>query len=108
MSLTPKWDGSGYPQGPKGEAIPLAARLMAVADVYDASISARVYRAGLSHKEALEKAVAVKGTQLDPDLVDAFVTIERSIKTIALRYFDTDEDLQKKIKYMAFAIAEKA
>ncbi|MFZ2738991.1 MAG: HD domain-containing phosphohydrolase [Burkholderiaceae bacterium] len=108
LSHQEKWDGSGYPQGLAGEAIPLAARLMAVADVYDASISPRVYRAGLSHQEALEKVVAAKGTQLDPDLVDAFVAIERAIQAIASRYVDTDEDIQKKIKYMAFAIAEKA
>ncbi len=108
LSHQEKWDGSGYPQGLEGEAIPLAARLMAVADVYDASISPRVYRAGLTHQDALEKVVAAKGTQLDPDLVDAFVSIERAIQEIARRYVDTDEDLQRKVKYMAFAIAEKA
>ncbi|MET1080190.1 MAG: two-component system response regulator [Pseudomonas sp.] len=91
-----KWDGSGYPQGMRGEAIPLSARLMAVADVYDAVISRRVYKPEMPH----EKAVAIIregcGTHFDPAVVEAFLGLEEEFKDIARRYADTDETLQAK------------
>jgi putative two-component system response regulator len=68
-----KWDGSGYPQGLAGEAIPLAARLMAVADVYDAVRSRRSYKPARSHAEAMEIIREAGGSHLDPAVVDAFV-----------------------------------
>lgn len=88
-----KWDGSGYPQGLAGEAIPISARLMAVADVYDALICRRVYKAGMPHAQARAIMLEGKGTHLDPDIVEAFIALENVFQTIAARYADTDEDL---------------
>ena len=68
-----KWDGSGYPDGLAGEAIPVAARLMAVADVFDALISPRVYKKPMSHAEARDIIAAGRGTHFDPDMTDAFL-----------------------------------
>lgn len=108
LSHQEKWDGSGYPQGLSGDSIPVAARLMAVADVYDALISPRIYADGMPHEEAVRKVIEAKGTHLDPDMVDAFVEIEQTMNSIAQRYADTADDMQRKMKYMAFAIAEEA
>jgi len=71
-----RWDGSGYPDGKAGEDIPLAARIVAVADVYDALTSKRVYKGALTHHEAVEVVVAGAGSQFDPRLVEAFEQIE--------------------------------
>ncbi|MBU0588091.1 MAG: two-component system response regulator [Gammaproteobacteria bacterium] len=108
LSHQEKWDGSGYPEGLAGDRIPLAARLMAVADVYDDCISPRIYTAGLPHKDAVRKVFEARGSHLDPDMADAFVEIEQTIEAIAKRFADTPEDLQRKMKYMAYAIAEEA
>ncbi len=71
-----RWDGAGYPDGLKGEAIPLGARIMAVADSYDAMVSARPYRkVGLSQKEAIDEIVKNRAVQFDPNVVDAFLKI---------------------------------
>jgi len=67
------WDGCGYPYGLRGEEIPLAGRLMALADVYDASISQRTYKSGLSHDQVRDEILRKSGSQFDPDIVDAFV-----------------------------------
>ncbi len=91
-----KWDGSGYPQGLAGEAIPLAARLMAVADVYDALISRRVYKEGMAHEDALGIMRDGRGSHFDPDILDAFLEIEDKIREIAQLYADNDEDLLQK------------
>ncbi len=101
-----KWDGSGYPQGLAGDVIPVSARFVAVADVYDALISDRVYKAGVSHEVALGIILQGHSSHFDPDIVDAFVDIQDEIKLIARRFADTDQDMQKKIEYMANAIAE--
>jgi len=74
-----KWDGSGYPRGLKGCEIPHCGRLMAVADVYDALVSERIYKHAMSHEAALKIIVAGKGTHFDPDVVDAFLDIETDI-----------------------------
>ncbi len=71
-----KFDGSGYPEGLKGNDIPLSARLMAIADVYDALISKRVYKEGFSHEKAKEIIVEGSGKHFDPEIVDAFLSIE--------------------------------
>ncbi len=81
-----KWDGSGYPQGLKGEDIPLGGRLMALADVYDALISKRVYKEALPHEEAVEIIKTGRGTHFDPDVVDAFLDSEAKFKAIAENY----------------------
>lgn len=72
-----RFDGRGYPQGLAGEAIPLAARIIAVADTYDAITSNRAYRKGLSHEQAVNEIRRVAGTQLDPDLVKVFLEMIR-------------------------------
>lgn len=64
-----KWDGSGYPNGKKGEEIPLSARIMAVADVYDALVSFRVYKSSISPEKALDTMMAESGTHFDPDIM---------------------------------------
>ena len=91
-----KWDGSGYPTGASGEAIPVSARLMAVADVYDALISRRVYKDGMPHEKAVTIIVEGKGQHFDPDIVDAFVRVQEAFREIARRYADTDDDLASK------------
>lgn len=83
-----KWDGSGYPLGLRGEAIPLSARLMALADVYDALRSARVYKRGMTHREALDIIVIGRGRHFDPGVVDAFLRCENGFAEIADRLAD--------------------
>ncbi len=83
-----KWDGSGYPQGLSGEAIPISARLMAVADVYDALISKRVYKPAMCHEEASSLIKAGRGTHFDPAVVDAFVIQEAAFRKIAIQFSD--------------------
>jgi putative two-component system response regulator len=85
-----KWDGSGYPQGIKGDAIPLSARLMAVADVYDALISRRVYKDGMSHDQAVAIIRQGRGSHFDPDVVDAFLDVVDEVRAVALRFADLE------------------
>jgi len=70
-----RWDGTGYPDGLKGEAIPLAARITAVADVYDALVSRRPYKHAWPASEAVAEIRRVRGTHLDPAVVDAFLKL---------------------------------
>jgi putative two-component system response regulator len=88
-----KWDGSGYPQGLKRDDIPISARLVALADVYDILISRRPHKAPMLHEEAVEILIATKGTHLDPDVVDAFVACQQEFRDIATRYPDSEADL---------------
>ena len=81
-----KWDGSGYPNGLKAEEIPVSGRLMALADVYDALISERVYKAAFTHEEAKAIIVDGKGKHFDPDVVDAFLEIESTFISIAKEF----------------------
>jgi putative two-component system response regulator len=83
-----KYDGSGYPQGLAGDAIPMSARLMAVADVYDALISKRVYKPAFTHETAMEMIRQGSGEHFDPDVVDAMLTVEEEFMAIANRYSD--------------------
>ena len=83
-----KWDGSGYPQGLKGEEIPIRGRLMALADVYDALISKRPYKKPYSHSEAINTIQISSGTHFDPDIVDAFLEIKEEFRKIALTHAD--------------------
>ncbi|KQN48740.1 two-component system response regulator [Pseudomonas sp. Leaf48] len=92
-----KWDGSGYPQGLAGDDIPISARLMAVADVYDALISRRVYKAGMPHAQAVEIIRQGRGTHFDPDVCDAFLSCVEQFQAIALRFADTDQDMADKL-----------
>ena len=88
LSHHERWDGGGYPQGLRGTEIPLAARLMAVADAYDAMVTPRVYKASLGHDEAVASVFAASGTQFDPDVVAAFEQRQDDIRAIAERYAD--------------------
>jgi len=83
-----KWDGSGYPKGFKGDDIPIAARLMAVADVYDALISRRIYKEGFSQERVAEMLIEGRGKHFDPDIVDAFLAIQPEFQEIAERFHD--------------------
>jgi adenylate cyclase len=78
-----RWDGRGYPRGVKGDHIPLAGRIMAVVDVYDALSTARSYRSRLTHEEAVSTIVAGRGTHFDPDIVDAFLAIAEEFRGLA-------------------------
>ena len=89
-----KWNGSGYPSGLKGDEIPLSGRLMALADVYDALISKRVYKPPFPHEKAVQIIIEGKGEHFDPDLVDAFVEIQETFRNIALTFADYEEERQ--------------
>lgn len=88
MSHHEKWDGSGYPSGLKGDAIPIAARLMALADVYDALSCRRVYKSAMPADEVAAIILAGRGKHFDPDVVDAFFAIQQEFLEIAQRYSD--------------------
>jgi putative two-component system response regulator len=89
-----KWDGSGYPEGLVGDAIPISARLMALADVYDALISRRVYKDGMPHEKAVGIIVEGRGSHFDPDICDAFIAIQEEFRAIAVRFADGDEEIE--------------
>lgn len=84
-----KWDGSGYPYGLSGEQIPLSGRIMAIADVYDALTSKRVYKEAFSHEKAKQIIVDDSGSHFDPDMVDAFVALENDFVKITKRFSET-------------------
>ena len=78
-----RWDGTGYPQGLRGSTIPIAGRVMAIVDVYDAVVGRSVYRPSISHEDAVKLIVSGKGSHFDPAVVEAFVAIEPEIRTVA-------------------------
>lgn len=84
-----RWDGSGYPDGTQGRDTPLPARIMALADVFDALISRRVYKAPMSIEQATDIIVADRGRHFDPDIVDAFLKEREQFARIARRFADT-------------------
>jgi putative nucleotidyltransferase with HDIG domain len=71
-----RYDGNGYPLGLRGKEIPLHARMIAIADTYDAMTSRRSYRSNISHEDAIDEMVRVKGKQLDPELVEIFINLD--------------------------------
>ncbi|MEX0641855.1 MAG: HD domain-containing phosphohydrolase [Pirellulales bacterium] len=81
-----RWDGSGYPSGLSGEAIPLAARIVAIVDVYDALSSRRVYKEALPHDACVEVIRSESGRHFDPELVTVFLEIESELRDIARKY----------------------
>ncbi len=87
-----RWDGRGYPEGLAGEDIPVPGRLMAVADVYDALISRRVYKPPMPHSKAVEIIAEGQGTQFDPDVAGGFLEIAEDFRRIALEFADRDEE----------------
>jgi putative two-component system response regulator len=92
LSHHERWDGGGYPVGLKGEAIPLAARIVALADVYDALTSSRVYREAISHAQAKAMIVRDRGTHFDPEIVEAFLQLEKQFVMIRQRFADDEEE----------------
>jgi putative two-component system response regulator len=88
LSHHEKWDGSGYPQGLAGEAIPIPARLMALADVYDALISKRVYKDAMRHEDALAILARGRASHFDPDVYDAFEAVQAQFQAISVEYMD--------------------
>lgn len=89
-----KWDGSGYPNGLKGEQIPVSGRLMAIADVYDALISKRVYKPPFSHAKAMDIITKESGAHFDPVMVEIFLTMEDDFLQIASSLADSKEERQ--------------
>jgi putative two-component system response regulator len=86
-----KWDGSGYPDGLSGVGIPLPARIVALADVYDALTSRRPYKEPFSVEEARRLIVAGRGTHFDPAMVDAFLSVEAEFLQIARSMAESTE-----------------
>lgn len=86
-----RWDGTGYPIGLVGEAIPLSARIVAIADVYDALSVKRVYKEALPHSVCIERITATSGTQFDADLIEVFMSIEGEFREIAERFRDAQQ-----------------
>jgi putative two-component system response regulator len=98
-----KWDGSGYPEGLAGDGIPVSARLMAVADVYDALISRRVYKPAFTHERAVELISEGRGKHFDPDITDAFMEIREEFRTIAKKFGDSDSDIARQAERLVEA-----
>lgn len=88
-----KWDGGGYPRGLVGEAIPLAARIMSLADMYDALVNERVYKKAWTHEEAVQEILSKRNTQFDPFIVDAFIAEQSTFQEIAIKYRDNESCL---------------
>ncbi|WP_218119044.1 HD domain-containing phosphohydrolase [Methylophilus rhizosphaerae] len=85
-----KWDGSGYPLGLQGTAIPLSGRIMAVTDIYDALINRRCYKEPFPHAQSMAMMRELRGKTFDPEVLDAFCAIESEIQDIADRFRDED------------------
>ncbi len=83
------WDGNGYPHGLRGEQIPLAARIVAIADVYDALSMTRVYKPALPHEYCVEVVRSGASTQFDPEIVATWLSIEKKFAAISTRYLTT-------------------
>jgi len=91
-----KWDGSGYPNGLAGRDIPLCARIMALADVYDALVSRRIYKPPFDREKTNAIIVNGRGIHFDPSLVDAFLELEDQFYEISQRYIDSQETVEKR------------
>jgi response regulator RpfG family c-di-GMP phosphodiesterase len=91
-----RWDGTGYPSGLSGEEIPLAARVVAIADVYDALTMERRYKRAYTHEQASSLIVEKRGRQFDPDLVDAFVEMEHEFREIRQQSLAADHYVRLK------------
>lgn len=95
-----KYDGSGYPTGASGNDIPISARLMSLADVYDALISRRVYKEPMPHEKAVEIIIQGRGKHFDPDVVDAFLALQEEFQAIAACFMDSESDIKTKIEHL--------
>ena len=85
-----KWNGTGYPDQLSGADIPIAGRIMAVSDVYDALISERVYKPAIPHKEAVKIIAEESGKHFDPEIVEAFLSVSKQFHEIALMFSDSE------------------
>jgi adenylate cyclase len=85
-----RWDGTGYPQGLRGTQIPVAGRVMAIVDVYDAAVSRNLYRPSMTHDQAVDLITRGRGTHFDPAVVDAFVTVAPVLRNISEEALATD------------------
>ncbi|MGD9192957.1 MAG: PAS domain S-box protein, partial [Desulfobacterales bacterium] len=90
-----KWDGSGYPRGLKAESIPLSARIVALADVYDALTTKRFYKEAYSHEKSKQIIVNLKGTHFDPEVVDMFMGLEDQFDSVRKEKLEEEEGLIK-------------
>lgn len=95
LSHHERWDGTGYPNRLRGEAIPLSGRIMSIADVYDALVSKRVYKAAFTHDVAYSMIVEQRGQQFDPILVDTFVATCDQFKKIHDRYEGVENEVMR-------------
>lgn len=102
-----KWDGSGYPEGLWGEQIPLSARLMAVADVYDALISRRIYKPALPHEQAVAMIREGRDQHFDPDIVDAFLECAEQFRAIAARFADDEQVWRHTLEQVETALSDE-
>jgi response regulator RpfG family c-di-GMP phosphodiesterase len=94
LSHHEKWDGTGYPYGLRGEQTPLCARIVALADMYDALTSRRVYKAAMPHEEARRIIRESRGTHFDPDVADAFERAHAAFDAIRAELQPTESELQ--------------
>lgn len=101
-----KWDGTGYPEGMSGDDIPISARLMAVADVYDALISRRIYKDSMPHEKAVETIMQGRGSHFDPDIADAFFALSEEFRAIAAQYADDDQAMADKAEQLKIVRGE--
>ena len=103
-----RWDGTGYPLQLAGDNIPISGRLMALADVYDALISRRVYKKAMSHESAVAIIMEGRGSHFDPDITDAFHAIRDEFRDIARHYSDSEEMLAGKEQRIQLSELPKA
>lgn len=90
------YDGSGYPLGLSGDEIPISARLMSLADVYDALTSRRVYKEAMPHDKARSIILEERGLKFDPDVVDAFLQVQEEFLFVSQKYAESDMALEQK------------
>ncbi|MDH4285490.1 MAG: HD domain-containing protein, partial [Gallionellaceae bacterium] len=88
-----KWNGQGYPQGLKGEAIPIVGRIVAIADVFDALTCVRPYKKAWPMEDAFDRVAKEAGQHFDPGLVALFLEREAEVRRIAIEYRDAEEAL---------------
>lgn len=101
MSHHEWWDGTGYPLGRSGNDIPLSGRIVAIADVYDALSTQRIYKEAYPHHECVALIKKLRGTQFDPDIVDVWLTVHDSFEAIAHRYYRRPEELERTEQVLA-------